>query len=238
MYNALGYGKGDTILACFAIAVGIPAYVHLPFSSSNSRSTSTYLTRIYLDQCFCGSMANGFGARPDMRSADDKTIRPATRSSPSITSHDHDAHDSRFNVCYHARHAIDNYSHTCIISGTLLIWHTIDLDRTMDGRPSTAQFGLAKSTSAPRPLRPTAISSVSGSPTPLCIPGVRDSGTGFTLGTSATYRRILLGISICHVVCYTLLVVLHGLLHALYLPPLQEILASSQSSEPGHPGCY
>ena len=126
---------------------------------------------------------------------------------PSIMSHDHDAHDSRFNAYYHARHAIDNYSHTCIISGTLLIWHTIDLDRTMDGRPSTAQFGLAKSTSAPRPLRPTAISSVSGSPTPLCIPGVRDSGTGFTLGTSATYRRILLGISICHVVCYTLLVV-------------------------------
>ena len=38
MYNALGYGKGDTILACFAIAVGIPAYVHPPFSSSNSPS--------------------------------------------------------------------------------------------------------------------------------------------------------------------------------------------------------
>ena len=36
MYNALGYGKGDTILACFAIAVGIPAYVRPPFSSSNS----------------------------------------------------------------------------------------------------------------------------------------------------------------------------------------------------------
>lgn len=28
MYSALGYGKGDTILACFAIAVGVPAYVH------------------------------------------------------------------------------------------------------------------------------------------------------------------------------------------------------------------
>ena len=27
MYNALGYGKGDTILACFAIVVGVPAYV-------------------------------------------------------------------------------------------------------------------------------------------------------------------------------------------------------------------
>lgn len=25
MYKALGYGKGDTILACFAIAVGVPA---------------------------------------------------------------------------------------------------------------------------------------------------------------------------------------------------------------------
>ena len=29
MYNALGYGKGDTILAAFAIAVGIPSCVVL-----------------------------------------------------------------------------------------------------------------------------------------------------------------------------------------------------------------
>lgn len=35
MYNALGYGKGDSILACFAIAIGIPAYVpHLRAYSS------------------------------------------------------------------------------------------------------------------------------------------------------------------------------------------------------------
>ena len=27
MYRGLGYGKGDTVLAAFAIAVGIPAYV-------------------------------------------------------------------------------------------------------------------------------------------------------------------------------------------------------------------
>ena len=27
LYKALGYGKGDTILAAFAIAVGIPSYV-------------------------------------------------------------------------------------------------------------------------------------------------------------------------------------------------------------------
>ena len=27
MYNALGFGKGDTILACAAIGIGIPAYV-------------------------------------------------------------------------------------------------------------------------------------------------------------------------------------------------------------------
>jgi len=27
MYKALGYGKGDTVLAAFAIAVGCPAYV-------------------------------------------------------------------------------------------------------------------------------------------------------------------------------------------------------------------
>lgn len=31
MYNALGYGKGDTILACVAIGVGIPAYVFPTF---------------------------------------------------------------------------------------------------------------------------------------------------------------------------------------------------------------
>ena len=30
MYNALGYGKGDTILACAAVAIGGPSYV--PFS--------------------------------------------------------------------------------------------------------------------------------------------------------------------------------------------------------------
>ena len=28
MYDALGYGKGDTILAAFAIAVEFPAYVY------------------------------------------------------------------------------------------------------------------------------------------------------------------------------------------------------------------
>ena len=27
MYNKLGYGKGDTILACVCIALGCPAYV-------------------------------------------------------------------------------------------------------------------------------------------------------------------------------------------------------------------
>jgi hypothetical protein len=27
MYNALGYGKGDTILAACAVAIGLPAYV-------------------------------------------------------------------------------------------------------------------------------------------------------------------------------------------------------------------
>jgi hypothetical protein len=30
MYNKLGYGKGDTVLACVCIALGCPAYV-LPF---------------------------------------------------------------------------------------------------------------------------------------------------------------------------------------------------------------
>lgn len=28
MYNALGYGKGDSILAAIAIVIGCPAYVH------------------------------------------------------------------------------------------------------------------------------------------------------------------------------------------------------------------
>ena len=30
MYDALGYGKGDTILAAFVLGIGIPAYVPLP----------------------------------------------------------------------------------------------------------------------------------------------------------------------------------------------------------------
>lgn len=29
MFNKLGYGKGGTILACLAIILGCPAYVHL-----------------------------------------------------------------------------------------------------------------------------------------------------------------------------------------------------------------
>ena len=34
MYAALGYGKGDTILACIAIIVGCPAYVSLPSNAN------------------------------------------------------------------------------------------------------------------------------------------------------------------------------------------------------------
>ena len=30
MYAALGYGRGDTILACVAIAIGVPAYASPP----------------------------------------------------------------------------------------------------------------------------------------------------------------------------------------------------------------
>jgi hypothetical protein len=29
MFNKLGYGKGNTILACLAVILGCPAYVHL-----------------------------------------------------------------------------------------------------------------------------------------------------------------------------------------------------------------
>lgn len=44
MYNALGYGKGDTILACCAIVIGIPAYVpsFSPLSVHVSCPTYTY----------------------------------------------------------------------------------------------------------------------------------------------------------------------------------------------------
>jgi hypothetical protein len=31
MYGALGFGKGDTILAVVAIVIGCPAYVCIPF---------------------------------------------------------------------------------------------------------------------------------------------------------------------------------------------------------------
>lgn len=47
MYNALGYGKGDTILACFAIVVGVPSYVLFPFillaTRTNSKSARPFL---------------------------------------------------------------------------------------------------------------------------------------------------------------------------------------------------
>ncbi|KAM5544558.1 hypothetical protein V8D89_001456 [Ganoderma adspersum] len=45
MYNALGYGKGDTILACFAIAVGIPAPIFLWKYGERIRSGSRYAKR-------------------------------------------------------------------------------------------------------------------------------------------------------------------------------------------------
>ena len=38
MYNVLGYGKGDTILAAAAIALGCPAYVNSIFLHSRIRS--------------------------------------------------------------------------------------------------------------------------------------------------------------------------------------------------------
>ena len=46
MYNALGYGKGDTILAAFVLGVGIPAYVTLVLSSLRIRPA--ILTRNYM----------------------------------------------------------------------------------------------------------------------------------------------------------------------------------------------
>ncbi|TBU32694.1 MFS polyamine transporter [Dichomitus squalens] len=45
MYNALGYGKGDTILACFAIAVGIPAPFLLWTYGERIRNASKYAKR-------------------------------------------------------------------------------------------------------------------------------------------------------------------------------------------------
>ncbi|RDX43808.1 MFS polyamine transporter [Lentinus brumalis] len=45
MYNALGYGKGDTILACFAIAVGVPAPFLLWKYGERIRNASRYARR-------------------------------------------------------------------------------------------------------------------------------------------------------------------------------------------------
>ncbi|KAL7279358.1 hypothetical protein ACG7TL_007199 [Trametes sanguinea] len=42
MYNALGYGKGDTILACVAIAVGVPAPPLFWFYGERIRNASKY----------------------------------------------------------------------------------------------------------------------------------------------------------------------------------------------------
>ena len=42
MYDALGYGKGDTILACFAIVVGCPALALIFFFARGSRTESAF----------------------------------------------------------------------------------------------------------------------------------------------------------------------------------------------------
>ena len=51
MYNALGYGKGDTILAVVAIVVGCPACV----LTSPAIQASNYFT----DHGYFGSMGRG-----------------------------------------------------------------------------------------------------------------------------------------------------------------------------------
>ncbi|KAI0788016.1 MFS polyamine transporter [Fomes fomentarius] len=45
MYNALGYGKGDTILACFAIVVGVPSPFLLWKYGERIRNASKYAKR-------------------------------------------------------------------------------------------------------------------------------------------------------------------------------------------------
>ncbi|KAI0329280.1 MFS polyamine transporter [Cubamyces sp. BRFM 1775] len=45
MYNALGYGKGDTVLACVAIAVGVPAPFLLWTYGERIRNASKYAKR-------------------------------------------------------------------------------------------------------------------------------------------------------------------------------------------------
>ncbi|KAI0366301.1 MFS polyamine transporter [Pilatotrama ljubarskyi] len=45
MYNALGYGKGDTILACVAIVVGVPAPFLFWFYGERIRNASKYARR-------------------------------------------------------------------------------------------------------------------------------------------------------------------------------------------------
>lgn len=64
MYKALGFGKGDTILAVVAIVIGCPAYVHIavpPLPLSHRQSA---------DPGYFGIMGSGYGIVVDMRSHD------------------------------------------------------------------------------------------------------------------------------------------------------------------------
>ena len=57
MFDALGYGKGCTLLAGVSIVLGCPAYVYLCYYS-----TCVLLTPLmFVDRGFFGSMGNGFG---------------------------------------------------------------------------------------------------------------------------------------------------------------------------------
>lgn len=62
MYNALGYGKGNTILACVSIALGWPAYVpdYVPCT------TQTIDTRV-IGPAYSGFMENEYALAAAMR---------------------------------------------------------------------------------------------------------------------------------------------------------------------------
>jgi len=61
MYDKLGYGKGDTVLACLAIGLGCPAYVlpPSPFLLIVFQHFWTCL-KFLTDHCFYGNMERGY----------------------------------------------------------------------------------------------------------------------------------------------------------------------------------
>ena len=65
MYAKLGYGKGDTVLACFAIGLGCPAWVlFIPFFLS---FTELFISLVLLVLFFSGNTEREYGWAASMR---------------------------------------------------------------------------------------------------------------------------------------------------------------------------